>query len=54
MQLDLFLYFQNGIKKVFQFPLLQPFGMNDVMGCYLDLDKREIKWSKNGEYLSKK
>lgn len=26
----------------------EPFGMNDVMGCYLDLDNGEIKWSKNG------
>ena len=33
----------NSVKFV-----LQPFGMNDVMGCYLDLQRGEIKWSKNG------
>ena len=26
----------------------QAFGINDTIGCYLDLDKMEIKWSKNG------
>lgn len=26
----------------------EAFGMNDVMGCYLDLQRGEIKWSKNG------
>ncbi|XP_005093572.1 ATP-dependent RNA helicase DDX1 [Aplysia californica] len=31
----------------------EAFGMNDVIGCYLDLDKREIRWSKNGIDLGK-
>ncbi|CCD66547.1 Schlafen-like protein 2 [Caenorhabditis elegans] len=26
-----------------------PFTLNDVIGCYLDLDSRTIWWSKNGE-----
>jgi hypothetical protein len=24
--------------------------MNDTIGCFLDLDRMEIKWSKNGEW----
>lgn len=28
--------------------LLQPFGLNDVVGCYLDLEEGSVKWSKNG------
>ncbi|CAG5135709.1 unnamed protein product, partial [Candidula unifasciata] len=31
----------------------QPFGANDVIGCHLDLDNMEIKWSKNGIDLGK-
>uniref|UniRef100_A0A0B7AKG3 ATP-dependent RNA helicase n=1 Tax=Arion vulgaris TaxID=1028688 RepID=A0A0B7AKG3_9EUPU len=31
----------------------QAFGTNDVIGCFLDLDKMEIKWSKNGIDLGK-
>ncbi|CAL1532900.1 unnamed protein product [Lymnaea stagnalis] len=26
----------------------EPFGINDVIGCFLNLDDFEIKWSKNG------
>lgn len=26
----------------------ESFGLNDVLGCYLDLDNRTICWSKNG------
>ena len=29
-------------------PLFQPFGMNDTVGCFLDLDNWEIRWAKNG------
>ena len=25
--------------------------MNDVLGCFLDLERGEIRWSKNGTYL---
>ncbi|KAL5021790.1 hypothetical protein ScPMuIL_000945 [Solemya velum] len=31
----------------------EPFGMNDVMGCYLNLDIAEIRFSKNGVDLGK-
>ncbi|XP_059141083.1 ATP-dependent RNA helicase DDX1-like isoform X2 [Physella acuta] len=31
----------------------ESFGINDVIGCYLDLEKCEIKWSKNGIDLGK-
>ncbi|XP_067005391.1 ATP-dependent RNA helicase Ddx1 [Anabrus simplex] len=31
----------------------EPFGMSDTIGCYLDLDKLEIKFSKNGVDLGK-
>ncbi|PVD20486.1 hypothetical protein C0Q70_18642 [Pomacea canaliculata] len=31
----------------------EPFGMNDTIGCYLDLDKGEIFWFKNGIDLGK-
>ncbi|KAL8593075.1 hypothetical protein ACOMHN_018001 [Nucella lapillus] len=31
----------------------EPFGMNDTVGCYLDLDKGEIFWAKNGVDLGK-
>lgn len=27
----------------------ESFGLKDVIGCFLDLDNNEIKWSKNGE-----
>ncbi|KAG8251426.1 ATP-dependent RNA helicase ddx1 [Homalodisca vitripennis] len=29
----------------------EPFGMHDVIGCYLDLDSMQIKYSKNGNDL---
>lgn len=29
----------------------EPFGMHDVIGCYLDLDNSAISWSKNGQHL---
>lgn len=29
----------------------EPFGMHDVIGCYLDLSKGEIRFSKNGQDL---
>ena len=29
--------------------LLQPFGIKDTLGCYLDLDNYEISYSKNGK-----
>ena len=28
-----------------------PFGKNDVIGCYLDLDNKEIAYTKNGQDL---
>ncbi|XP_067652887.1 ATP-dependent RNA helicase DDX1-like isoform X2 [Haliotis asinina] len=31
----------------------EPFGMNDTIGCFLDLDRGEIRWSKNGIDLGK-
>ena len=31
----------------------EPFGLNDTIGCYLDLDSREIWYSKNGNDLGK-
>ncbi|XP_052229582.1 ATP-dependent RNA helicase DDX1-like isoform X2 [Dreissena polymorpha] len=31
----------------------EPFGLNDTIGCYLDLMKREVRWSKNGVDLGK-
>lgn len=31
----------------------EAYGINDTIGCYLDLDKMEIKWSKNGNDLGK-
>ncbi|KAK7113868.1 hypothetical protein V1264_000029 [Littorina saxatilis] len=31
----------------------EPFGMNDTIGCHLDLDNGEIRWSKNGVDLGK-
>lgn len=31
----------------------EPFGINDTIGCYLDLQKGEVKWSKNGVDLGK-
>ncbi|KAG8227851.1 hypothetical protein J437_LFUL006474 [Ladona fulva] len=31
----------------------ESFGMHDVIGCYLDLDRSEIKFSKNGTDLGK-
>ncbi|XP_003747414.1 ATP-dependent RNA helicase DDX1 [Galendromus occidentalis] len=31
----------------------EPFGIHDVIGCYLDLDEFTIKWSKNGVDLGK-
>lgn len=41
--------FQNSVNRpiLFYF-LLQPFGINDTIGCYLDLDHGSIKFSKNG------
>ncbi|RNA32088.1 ATP-dependent RNA helicase Ddx1 [Brachionus plicatilis] len=29
----------------------EPYGKDDVVGCYLDLDQMKIKWSKNGQDL---
>ncbi|KAH9278967.1 ATP-dependent RNA helicase DDX1 [Echinococcus granulosus] len=31
----------------------ESFGLNDVLGCYLDLDSRTISWSKNGRRFPK-
>lgn len=31
----------------------EPFGLKDVIGCYLDLDAMEIRYSKNGTDLGK-
>lgn len=31
----------------------EPFGMNDTIGCYLDLDNSEVSFSKNGKHLGK-
>ncbi|KAK7070784.1 ATP-dependent RNA helicase ddx1 [Halocaridina rubra] len=31
----------------------EPFGLRDIMGCYLDLDGMEIRYSKNGVDLGK-
>ena len=31
----------------------EAYGMNDIIGCYLDLENGEIKWSKNGIDLGK-
>jgi len=31
----------------------QPFGLSDVVGCYLDLDTNTVRWSKNGEIFGK-
>ncbi|KAK0051371.1 ATP-dependent RNA helicase DDX1, partial [Biomphalaria pfeifferi] len=31
----------------------EAFGINDVIGCYLNLDNFEIKWSKNGKEFPK-
>ncbi|KAK3085895.1 hypothetical protein FSP39_010136 [Pinctada imbricata] len=31
----------------------EAYGMNDVLGCWLNLDKGEIRWSKNGMDLGK-
>ena len=31
--------------------LYQAFGLNDVMGCYIDLDQGIIKYTKNGKDL---
>ena len=31
--------------------LFQPFGKDDVIGCFLDLDSATIKFSKNGETI---
>ncbi|RUS75832.1 hypothetical protein EGW08_016401 [Elysia chlorotica] len=31
----------------------EAFGMNDVIGCFLNLDQSEIRWSKNGIDLGK-
>ena len=33
------------------FVLSQAFGLNDVMGCYIDLDQSIIKYTKNGKDL---
>ena len=35
------------------FLLLQAYGFQDTIGCYLDLDLMAIKWSKNGTDLGK-
>lgn len=29
----------------------EPFGMHDVIGCYLDLESLQVKFSKNGKDL---
>ena len=29
----------------------KPYGKDDTIGCYLDLDSMTIKWSKNGQDL---
>lgn len=31
----------------------ESFGMNDTIGCYLDLDNSEVSFSKNGKHLGK-
>ncbi|CAH1779368.1 unnamed protein product [Owenia fusiformis] len=31
----------------------EPYGKDDVIGCFLDLDAGQIKWSKNGDDLGK-
>ncbi|XP_021364421.1 ATP-dependent RNA helicase DDX1-like [Mizuhopecten yessoensis] len=31
----------------------EPYGMNDTVGCYLDIDNAEMRWSKNGVDLGK-
>lgn len=36
--------------SVFTFHL-QPFGINDTIGCYVDLDNGSIKFSKNGKTI---
>lgn len=45
------------IQDIYMYVLLcdlfQAFGMNDTIGCYLDLQKGEIRWSKNGIDLGK-
>lgn len=30
---------------------LQPYGVNDVIGCYIDLDTGVVQWAKNGQPL---
>lgn len=32
--------------------LLQEFTMHDTIGCFLDIDKGQIKFSKNGKFYS--
>jgi ATP-dependent RNA helicase DDX1 len=31
----------------------EPFGKGDYIGCYLDLDRMEISFSKNGVHLGR-
>lgn len=31
----------------------EPFGINDTIGCYLDLNSGEVSFSKNGKLLGK-
>ncbi|VDD76261.1 unnamed protein product [Mesocestoides corti] len=31
----------------------ESFGLNDVLGCYLDLDNKAVSWSKNGKRFPK-
>ena len=40
----------TSLGSEFLFFLFQAFGMNDVIGCFLNLDQNEIRWSKNGEF----
>ena len=47
-------YYWFSSDCVFNIPVLfylylQPFGINDTIGCYLDLDNGSIKFSKNGK-----
>ena len=30
--------------------MFQSYGMSDTIGCHLDLDNKDIKWSKNGKF----
>lgn len=43
--------FQSFLLMTFHLICFQEFTMHDTIGCYLDIDKGHVKFSKNGKNI---